>query len=533
MYSMTCPVPPAVPVAPMIDSVMSLAVTPGPRLPLTSTFMFFALRWISVWVASTCSTSRGADAVRQRPEGAVGRGVAVAADDGHARLGPALLRADDVHDPLADVADAVVLDAEVLGVLLQRLDLDAALLVLDAAGAVDVGRHVVVGHRHGLARRAHLAAGHAQALEGLRARHLVHEVAVDVEQAGAVGRLVHQVGVPDLVVEGFRCGHGFLRARMVSTDGGRRAASGARREAPKPRPWNRHGRRAWSSMSKIHVHAAWITAESCRRQGGRRKGRWRWTGRRRSTAGSRRSGRARRRAPGAGADRPGRPRGRPRLRPGELDRAPAPRAARRPARRPRQLARHDRRGARSGCRASRFDGGRHRGLGRSGAVRPHPRQRGAAVAARPCARCCRRSSRGWRRAAASRCRCPTTSTSRRTADARGRRRTGRGPARIARRRRGCGRRGTPPDWYWRLLRGGAARVEVWRTIYSPSAAGRRPASSTGCRPPASGRSWRRSARTSAPASSRATRRRWPRPTRPMPDGTVLLPFPRLFLVAAR
>ena len=54
---MTCPLPPAVPVAPMIESVMSLAVTNGPRLPCTSTFMFFALRWISVCVASTCSTS--------------------------------------------------------------------------------------------------------------------------------------------------------------------------------------------------------------------------------------------------------------------------------------------------------------------------------------------------------------------------------------------------------------------------------------------------------------------------------------------
>ena len=34
---------------------------------------------------------------------------------------------------------------------LQRLDLDAALRVLDAAGAADVGRHVVVGNRDGLA----------------------------------------------------------------------------------------------------------------------------------------------------------------------------------------------------------------------------------------------------------------------------------------------------------------------------------------------------------------------------------------------
>ena len=56
-YSMTWPLPPAVPVSPMIDRVMSLAVTPSGRLPVTSTFMFFAFRWISVWVASTCSTS--------------------------------------------------------------------------------------------------------------------------------------------------------------------------------------------------------------------------------------------------------------------------------------------------------------------------------------------------------------------------------------------------------------------------------------------------------------------------------------------
>ena len=44
----------------------------------------------------------------------------------------------------------------------------------------------------------------AQALEGLRARHLVHEMAVDIDQAGAVGLLVDQMVVPDLVVEGAR-----------------------------------------------------------------------------------------------------------------------------------------------------------------------------------------------------------------------------------------------------------------------------------------------------------------------------------------
>ena len=49
----------------------------------------------------------------------------------------------------------------------------------------------------------------AQALERLRARHLVHEVPVDIEQAGAVRLLVDQVVVPDLVVEGAGLCHGF------------------------------------------------------------------------------------------------------------------------------------------------------------------------------------------------------------------------------------------------------------------------------------------------------------------------------------
>ena len=54
---------------------------------------------------------------------------------------------------------------------------------------------------------AHLAAGHAQALEGLRARHLMDEMAVDIEEAGAVLGLVDQMIVPDLVVERARLGH--------------------------------------------------------------------------------------------------------------------------------------------------------------------------------------------------------------------------------------------------------------------------------------------------------------------------------------
>ncbi len=70
---------------------------------------------------------RGADAVRQRAEGAMGRGVAVAAHDRHARQGEALLRPDDVDDALALVELVEIFDAEVLGVLGQRLDLQGAI----------------------------------------------------------------------------------------------------------------------------------------------------------------------------------------------------------------------------------------------------------------------------------------------------------------------------------------------------------------------------------------------------------------------
>jgi hypothetical protein len=155
----------------------------------------------------------GANAVGQRPEGAMRRRVAVAADDGHAGQGPALLGADDVDDALPDVVDGVVMHPELARVAVQRVDLDAAFLVVDAGLAVPGGGHVVVGHGDGPLGRADGAAGHAQPLERLRAGHLVDEVAVDVEKAGAVILAIDHMGVPDLVVKrarragGLRC-HG-------------------------------------------------------------------------------------------------------------------------------------------------------------------------------------------------------------------------------------------------------------------------------------------------------------------------------------
>ena len=100
----------------------------------------------------------GADAERERAEGAVGRGVAIAADDRRARQGEALLRADDVDDALARVELVVIFNAEFARVLGELLDLQPALRISDALAAV--GRlDIVVDDGERLFRRAHLAAG--------------------------------------------------------------------------------------------------------------------------------------------------------------------------------------------------------------------------------------------------------------------------------------------------------------------------------------------------------------------------------------
>lgn len=56
-YSITWPVPPAVPITPMMCSTRSLEVMPTGSSPRTEMRMFFAGFCTIVCVASTCSTS--------------------------------------------------------------------------------------------------------------------------------------------------------------------------------------------------------------------------------------------------------------------------------------------------------------------------------------------------------------------------------------------------------------------------------------------------------------------------------------------
>ena len=140
----------------------------------------------------------GADAKGQRAERAVGGGVGVTAHDRHAGLGEAQLGANHVDDALVGVAQGVQAHAELLGVLAQGVNLGAAGDVRDRLVDVDRGRVVVLG-RDRQVGAAHLASGQAQALEGLGARDLVHQVEVDVQQVGgAVLALGDDVVAPHL-----------------------------------------------------------------------------------------------------------------------------------------------------------------------------------------------------------------------------------------------------------------------------------------------------------------------------------------------
>ena len=125
-YSMTWPVPPAVPMVPISARIRSLALTPNERAPSTVTRMLRGAPRDQGLRGQHMLDFRGADAESERAKGAVRRGVAVAAHHRHAGLGISLLRADDVHDALADIGHGEVRDAELAHVALQASRPDGA-----------------------------------------------------------------------------------------------------------------------------------------------------------------------------------------------------------------------------------------------------------------------------------------------------------------------------------------------------------------------------------------------------------------------
>ena len=128
--------PPAVPISPMMASTMSLARDAFGQRAIDGNAHVLRLRLDQRLRGEHMLDLRRADAKRQRAEGAMRRGVAVAADDRHAGLRDALLGSDNVHDALADIAFVEIFDAEFRGVGRELLDLHAAFGVVNALGTV-------------------------------------------------------------------------------------------------------------------------------------------------------------------------------------------------------------------------------------------------------------------------------------------------------------------------------------------------------------------------------------------------------------
>ena len=130
---------------------------------------------------------------------AVGGGVAIAADNGHAGQGKALFGADNMHDALPLIADIEHLNPEFAGVFAQGFDLDAAFLIAYIGQAVGGGGDVVIDYGQRGGELMHRAARHAQALEGLGGGDFMQQMAVDIDQACAVIGLVDHVVIPDFL----------------------------------------------------------------------------------------------------------------------------------------------------------------------------------------------------------------------------------------------------------------------------------------------------------------------------------------------
>ena len=152
----------------------------------------------------------GTDAKRQRTERAVGGGVAVAADDRHARLGGTQLGADHVHDAAVFTIPAMQLDAELAAVGFQLGDLRLRFGVCIRTAAIGIRRQ----GRGGMIQRGQYAIGPAQRqaalaqlAECLRRGDFVHQMQIDVEDRRRVGGFgYNDMRVPHFFEQGF-CGH--------------------------------------------------------------------------------------------------------------------------------------------------------------------------------------------------------------------------------------------------------------------------------------------------------------------------------------
>ena len=203
---MTWPVPPAVPILPMIGEDDVLGGDAGGQVAVDRRR---ACSW--PWTGSaSASPARArprrcrcrAPARRRRRAWRCGcRRRRSSCPAGETLLGP-----DDVDDALPAVELVVIFDAE-----FARRSRRAVSTCSRLSGSAMPPRRSVVWMLWSTTASVFSGARtlrprHAQALERLRARHLVDEMAVDIDEARAALRL-DDVVVPDLVIKRARLGH--------------------------------------------------------------------------------------------------------------------------------------------------------------------------------------------------------------------------------------------------------------------------------------------------------------------------------------
>ena len=69
------------------------------------------------------------------------------------------------------------------------------------------GGQIMVGHGQRQIGTTHLATGQSKPFKRLRACHLMDEVTIDIDEAGAIGASLDNVRVPDFFIKGARLNH--------------------------------------------------------------------------------------------------------------------------------------------------------------------------------------------------------------------------------------------------------------------------------------------------------------------------------------
>lgn len=168
----------------------------------------------------------------QSSESPMGGCMRIAANCRTPRQRESLLWSNNVDDALTLVGHTEVLHAKILDIDFQLHDLSSRCslfnerLDVDQLRSIRRGNVVVHGHQRAV-RSADAARCQAKPLKGLRRRHFVNQVTVDIQQRGC-SIDIHDMVVPNFVVE---CSCSKERRTSNGSSGrGKGAADGRRRQ---------------------------------------------------------------------------------------------------------------------------------------------------------------------------------------------------------------------------------------------------------------------------------------------------------------